>query len=83
MQNFIFKPKNYNSWSKSALNKILKTMDSCENEVHLESVKIMIDNFIIISAINEDINENNIDELSKQLWLSYKLKQNQIISNII
>jgi len=83
MQNFIFKPKNYNSWSKSAINKILKTIDSCENKAHLESVKKMIDNFIIISAINEDINENDTDRLSGQLWLSYKLKQNQIISNTI
>lgn len=83
MQNFIFKPKDYNTWSQNAMNKITKTIESCQNESHLESVKNMIDNFTIIMSINDKLDLDEVSQLSRQLWLSYKLKQNQIISNTI
>ena len=83
MQNFIFKPKDYNTWSQSAMNKITKTIESCQNESHLECAKNMIDNFTIIMSINDKLDLDEVSQLSGQLWLSYKLKQNQIISNTI
>ena len=83
MQNFIFKPKDYNTWSQSAMNKITKTIESCQNEPHLECVKNMIDNFTIMMSINDKSDLDEVSQLSRQLWLSYKLKQNQIISNTI
>lgn len=83
MQNFIFKPKDYNTWSQSAVDKITKTIESCQNTSHLESVKNMIDNFTIIMSINNDVDLDEVSQVCKQLWLSYKLKQNQLISNTI
>jgi hypothetical protein len=83
MQNFIFKPKNYNTWSQSAVDKISKTIESCQNQSNLESVKNMIDNFTIIMSMSDELDLDEILQVCKQLWLSYKLKQNQLISNTI
>ena len=83
MQNFIFKPKNYNTWSQSAVDKISKTIESCQNKSHLESVKNMIDNFTIIMSMSDELDLDGVSQVCKQLWLSYKLKQNQLISNTI
>lgn len=79
MQEFILKPKNYQTWSKEAINKIEKTIESCENESHLKAAKKMIDNFIIIMAINDELDSEQIYQISRQLWLTYKLKENKLI----
>lgn len=81
MDQFLFKPTDYNAWSQGAIDKITKTIESCETPEHLDSAKRMIDNFIIIMAIGDD---NDIEEthlLARQMWLSYKLKHQQILSN--
>ena len=78
MQEFILKPKNYTTWSNTAIAKIHKTIESCENELHLKGAKKMIDNFIIILAINDESDSETVHQISRQLWLTYKLKENQI-----
>lgn len=81
MQEFILKPKDYNTWSQSVVNKISKTIESCQNISHLESVKNMIDNFIIIMALNNEFNSDSVHQISRQLWLTYKLKKSNFIKN--
>lgn len=75
MHEFILKPNDYNTWSQTALEKIQKTIKSCENESHLKAAKNMIDNFIIILALNDEYNLDKIHQISRQLWLTYKLKE--------
>lgn len=78
MQEFILKPKNYNTWSRQAIKKIQLTIDSCKNDLHLASAKKMIDNFIIVTAIMVDGHEDEIQDISRQLWLNLKIKQSII-----
>lgn len=78
MQEFILKPKDYSTWSQAALTKIEKTIDSCQTEVQLKHAKNMIDNFIIIMAINDNSDDESTHQISRQLWLTYKLKENRL-----
>ena len=82
MQEFILKPKNYQTWSRAAINKIEKTIESCENESHLAAAKQMIDNFIIIMAINDESDSEQVHQISRQLWLTYKLKESRLYGEI-
>jgi len=82
MQEFILKPKNYQTWSTKAINKIEKTIESCENESHLKTAKQMIDNFIIVMAMNDESDSEQVHQISRQLWLTYKLKQSRLHGEI-
>ena len=53
MENIIFRPDNFKKWSIEALVKLEKVIDSCKNEAHLEAAKNMVDNFTIITALED------------------------------
>ena len=73
---FIFRPKNYDKWSIDAADKIAKTIDSCESEHHLECAKKMIENFALVTAL-EDIDSKSIEDIINLFW--FKLKSQQIL----
>lgn len=77
MDNIIFKPNDFNTWSIAAITKIEKVIDSCENMNHLDSAKKLVDNFTVITAL-EDHDEKSIEIIIHQLWLRVKLQQNKI-----
>ena len=82
MNEFILKTENYNKWSEAAIKKIQDTIKSCQNQEHLTMVKKMIDNFIIVTSISvDDSLSEDVHNLSKSLWLSYKLKENKILTS--
>jgi hypothetical protein len=78
MNQFLFKPDNYSEWSVKSLNKIEKVIASCITEEHLDSAKVMIDHFILTMALNEKYQDEQVQDISKQLYLSLNLKRNRI-----
>ena len=42
----------------------------------------MIDNFIIVMAINDESDSEQIHQISRQLWLTYKLKESRLDGEI-
>lgn len=75
MNQFLFKPENYEKWSKSTIDKIIKTIESCETEPHLDTAKNMIDNFVLMMAINGNYKDEQVQDISKQLYLCLNLKR--------
>jgi len=73
--NYIFRPENYKDWAKSAINKIEKTIDSCINVEQVEVSKKMVDNFIIITALEDDIKEEDLESVIRLFWLKIDLKK--------
>jgi len=80
MENIIFRPDNFKKWSIEALTKLEKVIDSCKNEAHLEAAKNMVDNFTIITAL-EDADEFSMDIIIHQLWLRIKLQKSKIYAS--
>lgn len=78
MHQYMFKPKNYNAWTISAISKIQVTMESCETDQQLSAVKTMIDNLTMMLLLNDDYSEEYVRFVSQQLYLSLKLKQFKI-----
>jgi hypothetical protein len=73
--NYIFRPENYKDWAKSAINKIEKTINSCINVEQVEVSKKMVDNFIIITALEDDIIEEDLESVIRLFWLKIDLKK--------
>ena len=78
MQHFLFKPDNYETWSTAALDKIQKTIDSCITLDHIDIAKNMVDNFVLMLALNETYPDDDVQDISKQLYLYLKLKQGNL-----
>jgi hypothetical protein len=67
--NYFLKPNNYESYIETGIQKIIKTVDSCITDDHMDTAKKMIDNFIIILLLNDDFDDEDIQFISKQLYL--------------
>jgi len=78
MQSFLFKPSDYGVWSSNAIDKIEKTINSCTTTLHLEAAQAMIDNFIMILVLNDQCDQEVVNDISKQLYLSLKLKESKL-----
>ena len=78
MKPFLFKPKNYQTWSSDAIRKIEKTIESCETFAQLETAQNMIDNFIFIMVLNDGYTQEVVQDISRQLYLCIKLKESRL-----
>ena len=79
MYNFIFKPNDYLAWADHAITKILYNIDQAQNKDQLLLAKHMVDNFVIINAVNvENDNLDHVHDLASFLWLAYKLQEQKI-----
>lgn len=72
-----FRPNNFKEWSMTAVDKIEAVIDSCVTFDHLNSARKLVDNFTIITAL-EDCDEKSIEIVIHQLWLRIKLQENKI-----
>ena len=75
---YIFRPDNYKDWAKSAIEKIEKTLNSCTTIDQVEVSKRMIDNFVLITALEEDVQEEELESLIRLFWLKIDLKKQSI-----
>lgn len=74
----IFKPDDWNKWSVSSIDKINKTIDSCLTQEHLDVAKTMVYNFIFVTALEDNISENDLEHVIKLFHLKLDL-QSQLI----
>jgi hypothetical protein len=75
MMQYFFKPDNYVRWSELATEKINVTIDSCTNLRHIESAKRMIDTFIMITALEDNIETEELEWIVNLYWLKIFLKK--------
>lgn len=76
--NYIFRPENYKDWAKSAIQKIGKILDSCTTIEQVDVSKRMIDNFVIITALEDNIKEEELEAVIRLFWLKIDLKKQSI-----
>lgn len=75
---YIFRPDNYKEWAQLAIQKIEKTLDSCVSIEQVESSKQMIDNFVIITALEDNIQDGELESIIRLFWLKIDLKKQSI-----
>lgn len=77
---FTLRPADYETWVKPAVKKILNTIKSCETSIHLEAAQKMVDNFIVVTAM-EDIESSEIEDILNLFWIRLKTQKILIQSN--
>ena len=75
MMQYFFKPENFERWSELATEKINVTIESCTNSRQLESAKRMIDTFIMITALEDNIETEELEWIINLYWLKINLKK--------
>ncbi len=76
---YFFKPDNFERWSNLATEKINVTIDSCTTLKQLESAKQMIDTFIMITALEDNIEAEELEWIVNLYWLRIILKKQIIL----
>ncbi len=76
---YFFKPDNFERWSNLATEKINVTIDSCTTLRQLESAKQMIDTFIMITALEDNIEAEELEWIVNLYWLRIILKKQIIL----
>jgi hypothetical protein len=78
MMQYFFKPDNFERWSELATEKISSTIESCTTLRQLESAKRMIDTFIMITALEDNIETEELEWIINLYWLKINLKKQNI-----
>jgi len=79
MMQYFFQPDNFERWSNLATEKINVTIDSCTTLKQLESAKQMIDTFIMITALEDNIEAEELEWIVNLYWLRIILKKQIIL----
>jgi 5,10-methylenetetrahydrofolate reductase len=75
---YFFKPENFERWSELATEKIHVTIELCTNLRQLESAKKMIDTFIMITALEDNIETEELEWIVNLYWLKIILKKHKL-----
>lgn len=78
MMQYFFKPDNFERWSELATEKIHVTIESCTTLRQLESAKKMIDTFIMITALEDNIETEELEWIVNLYWLKIILKKHKL-----
>jgi hypothetical protein len=78
MMQYFFKPDNFERWSELATEKISSTIESCTTLRQIESAKRMIDTFIMITALEDNIETEELEWIINLYWLKINLKKQNI-----
>lgn len=73
--NYIARPKDFKSWILPAYDKVIATINSCETLEQLETANKMVNNFICITALEENTDEVNIEQTIRLFWTLINLKK--------
>ena len=76
---YFFKPDNFERWSELATEKIHVTIESCTTLRQLESAKKMIDTFIMITALEDNIETEELEWIVNLYWLKIILKKCELL----
>lgn len=80
---YFFKPENFERWSELATEKICKTIDSCTDLRQIESAKRMIDTYIMITALEDNIEAEELEWIINLYWLKINLKKQTLFETKI
>lgn len=69
------KIKDYESWSLTAIDKIIKCIDTSSTIHQYTACNKMIDNFIILSLMNSQMEDEQIKSISVQLKTYLDIKK--------
>ena len=75
---YLFRPDNYKDWATLAIQKIEKTIESCTTVEQIDVSKKMIDNFVIITALEDDIQTEDLESIVRLFWLKIDLKKQNL-----
>ena len=78
MMQYFFKPDNFERWSELSTEKIHVTIESCTTLMQLESAKKMIDTFIMITALEDNIETEELEWIVNLYWLKIILKKHKL-----
>lgn len=78
---YLFRPENWSEWSKLAVEKINKVIDSCETEEQLNVAKTMISNYVFITALEDGTEEKPLEDIMELFWFKVDLKSKIISQN--
>jgi hypothetical protein len=70
--------RDYERWSLTAIDKIIKCVDSSITEPQFDTCNKMIDNFILLSITNSYMTDNQIKTIGIQLKSYLKLKKSLV-----
>jgi|TARA_B110000908_G_C10248083_1_gene450092 hypothetical protein len=71
---YLARPKNFKEWVSKAYDKIERTIDSCQTVEHIDAAKKMVDNFIIVTALEEESNSEELEAIAHLFWTRINLK---------
>lgn len=71
---YLARPNNFKEWVETAYEKIDKTINSCQTVEHIDAAKRMVDNFIIVTALEEDANSEELETIAHLFWTRINLK---------
>jgi hypothetical protein len=72
---YIFRPSDWNQWSKIAIRKTIKTIKTCTTIEHVSVAKAMVDNFIIVTALEDNVNDEVLEKITRLFWLRLDLQR--------
>ncbi len=75
---YLFRPENWTEWSKLAVEKINKVIDSCESKEHLDIARTMISNYVFITALEDGTDEKTLEDIMELFWFKLDLKSKLI-----
>jgi hypothetical protein len=75
---YIFRPDDWGKWATRSFNKVNKTIESCTTMIHLDSTRTMVNNFVYITALEEGVDVEDLEMITRMLWLKLEI-QEQII----
>lgn len=75
---YITRPNDWSPWALIAINKINRTIDSCCSQEHVDVAKNMVNNFIVITALEENVNDKILEDITMLFWLRLDLQRQSI-----
>lgn len=71
-------------WESTAIDKIIKSIDSCQTIKQLRTCKALINNFMFATIMTgKDEDDAVLQLISSQLFLLLKIKETSLITNLL
>lgn len=71
---YLTRPENYKEWAHKTYEKINNTIESCRNETQLKAAKAMADHFIMVTALEDGIETEELETIALYFWTRINLK---------
>jgi hypothetical protein len=72
---YTFRRNNFLQWSKLHLLKIESSINNCTTLEQLNESKTLIDYFIIITSLEDNVEDNDLESIASLFWFKINLKK--------